>query len=226
MKISFKGRHFFKDIILMAVRWYLAYSLSYRDIEELMLERGIKVDHATINRWVIKYSPQLLEAFKVKKKPVNGSWRMDETYVKVKGKWHYLYRAVDKLGNTIDFLLTKNRNKKAAKRFFNKAIKLNGIPEKITIDKSGANKSGIDAINKKLKNSQKIEIRQKKYLNNIVEQDHRFIKKIIKPTKGFKSFSSASATLSGIELHHMLRKQQHKDSSNQNIFEQFYYLAA
>lgn len=172
MKISFKGRHFFKDIILMTVRWYLAYSLSYRDIEELMLERGIKVDHATINRWVIKYSPQLLEAFKVKKKSVHGSWRMDETYVKVKGKWHYLYRAVDKLGNTIDFLLTKNRNKKAAKRFFNKAIKLNGIPEKITIDKSGANKSGIDTINKKLKKSQKIEIRQKKYLNNIIEQVH------------------------------------------------------
>ena len=103
MTITFKGRHFFKDIILMAVRWYIAYSLSYRDIEELMLERGIKVDHATVNRWVIKYSPQLLEFFKAKKKSVNGSWRMDETYVKVKGKWHYLYRAVDKFGNTVDF---------------------------------------------------------------------------------------------------------------------------
>lgn len=226
MAISFKGRHFFKDIILMAVRWYVAYSLSYRDIEELMAERDINVDHATINRWVIKFSPELLEAFKSKKKPVNKSWRMDETYVKVKGKWYYLYRAVDKFGDTIDFLLSKNRTKKAARKFFNKAIKSSGIPEKITIDKSGANKAGIDSINKKLKKDQRIKIRQIKYLNNIIEQDHRFIKKIINPTKGFKSFTAASATLSGIELHHMLRKEQHKKSGSLNVLEQFYSLAA
>ena len=206
MSINFKGRHFFKDIILMAVRWYVAYSLSYREIEELMAERSINVDHATINRWVIKYSPELLDAFKPKKKSVNKSWRMDETYVKVKGKWYYLYRAVDTSGYTIDFLLSKNRTKKAARKFFNKAIKSNGMPEKITIDKSGANKAGIDAVNKTLKKDQIIKIRQIKYLNNIVEQDHRFIKKIVKPTKGFKSFTAATATLSGIELHHMLRK--------------------
>ena len=226
MTITFKGRHFFKDIILMAVRWYIAYSLSYRDIEELMLERGIKVDHATVNRWVIKYSPQLLEFFKAKKKSVNGSWRMDETYVKVKGKWHYLYRAVDKFGNTVDFLLTKKRNKKAAKRFFDKAINIHGVPEKITIDKSGANKAGLEIINKKFKKSQKIQIREKKYLNNIVEQDHRFIKKIVNPAKGFKSFEAAAATISGIELHHMLRKGQHKKSRFLNVLEQFYSLAA
>jgi putative transposase len=190
----------------MAVRWYVAYNLSYRDIEELMAERGISVDHSTINRWVIKYALKLLELFKNKKKSVNKSWRMDETYIKVKGKWFYLYRAVDEFGNTIDFLLTKNRNKNAARRFFKKAIKFNGIPEKITIDKSGANKSGIDSINAELPKDQQIEIRQIKYLNNIVEQDHRFIKEIVKPTKGFKSFASAVATLSGIELHHMLKK--------------------
>ena len=226
MAISFKGRHFFKDIIVMAVRWYVAYSLSYRDIEELMAERGINVDHATINRWVIKYSPELLEAFKSKKKSVNKSWKMDETYVKVKGKWYYLYRAVDKYGDTVDFLLTKNRTKKAARKFFNKAIKSSGIPEKLTIDKSGANKAGIDSINKKLKKDQRIKIRQIKYLNNIVEQDHRFIKKIVKPTKGFKSFTAATATLSGIELHHMLRKGQHNKPGSLNVFEQFYSLAA
>ena len=225
MSISFKGRHFLKDIILMAVRWYIAYSLSYRDIEELMSERGINIDHSTINRWVIKYSPELLEKFKSKKKPVNKSWRMDETYVKIKSEWYYLYRAVDKFGNTIDFLLTKNRNKKAARKFFKKAIKSNGIPEKITIDKSGANKAGIDCINNMLKKDQRIEIRQVKCLNNIVEQDHRFIKKIVKPTKGFKSFASASATLSGIELHHMLRKGQHKQT-NLKVFQQFYSLMA
>ena len=201
----------------MAVRWYVAYSLSYRDIEELMSERGINVDHSTINRWIIRYSLELLEKFKSKKKPVNKSWRMDETYVKVKGEWHYLYRAVDKFGNTIDFLLTKNRNKKAARKFFKKAIKSNGIPEKITIDKSGANKAGIDSINAELPQDQQIEIRQIKYLNNIVEQDHRFIKKIVKPTKGFKSFASASATLSGIELHHMLRKGQHKQTNLETV---------
>ena len=226
MTISFKGRHFFKDIILMAVRWYVAYSLSYRDIEELMAERGIKVDHATINRWVIKYSPALLKAFRSKKKSVNRSWRMDETYIKVKGKWYYLYRAVDKFGDTIDFLLTKNRTKKAARRFFSKAIKSSGIPEKITIDKSGANKSGIDSINQQLKKDQRIKIRQIKYLNNIVEQDHRFIKKIVKPAKGFKSFAAAAATLSGIELHHMLRKKQYKKSGSLSVFDQFYSLAA
>ena len=144
-----------------------------------MAERGIHVDHATINRWVIKYSPQLLEAFKSKKKTVHNSWRMDETYVKVKGKWYYLYRAVDKFGDTIDFLLSNNRTKKAARKFFNKAIKSSGIPEKIAIDKSGANKAGIDSINKKLKKDQLITIRQIKYLNNIIEQDHIFIKKLL-----------------------------------------------
>ena len=225
MIISFKGRHFLKDIILMAVRWYVAYNLSYRDIEELMAERGIKVDHSTINRWVIKYAPELLKNFKSKKKAVNKSWRMDETYIKNKGKWYYLYRAVDKFGNTIDFLLTKNRDTKAATRFFKKAIKSNGVPEKITIDKSGANKAGIESINAELPKDQQIKIRQIKYLNNIVEQDHRFIKEIVKPTKGFKSFTSAAATLSGIELHHMLRKGQHQ-KTDLPVFKQFYSLAA
>lgn len=209
----------------MAVRWYVAYNLSYRDIEELMAERGVNVDHSTINRWVIQYSPELLEAFKTKKKSVNKSWRMDETYIKVKGEWNYLYRAVDKFGNTIDFSLTKNRNKKAARKFFKKAIKSHGVPEKITIDKSGANKAGIDSINIELPKDQQIEIRQIKYLNNIVEQDHRFIKEIVKPTKGFKSFTSAAATLSGIELHHMLKKSQHQ-KTNFPVFKQFYLLAA
>ena len=116
--INFKWRHFQKALILLAIRWYLAYSLSYRDIEELMLERGVKVDHSTINRWVIKYAPLLEEAFrKSHKKSVNDSWRMDETYIKVKGVWHYLYRAVDKFGNTIDFMLSEKRDKPAAKAF-------------------------------------------------------------------------------------------------------------
>ena len=146
--IDFKWCHFNKEVILIAVRWYVAYSLSYRDIEELLAERGIPVDHSTLNRWVIKFSEQLEREFRQKqKRKVGASWRMDETYLKVKGEWHYLYRAVDKTGMTIDFMLSKTRDKKAAKQFLKKAIGSNGLPEKVTIDKSGANKSGLDSIN-------------------------------------------------------------------------------
>src|SRR5467141_1835696 len=131
--VSFKGAHFAKDIILVGVRWYVAYPLSYRHIEELLEERGVEVDHATIQRWVVKYSPQLEEAFHRRKRPVWVSWRMDETYMKVKGQWDYLYRAVDKTGQTIDFLLTEHRDKEAAKRFLTKAIRRHGVPEKIPL---------------------------------------------------------------------------------------------
>ena len=193
--ISFKWRHFKKDMILMLVRCYLAYSLSYRDIEELALERGLKVDHSTINRWVIEYAPQLEELFrKGHKRPVGISWRMDETYIKVKGEWVYLYRAVDKEGNTVDFMLSEKRDELSARAFFEKAIGSNGLPDKVTMDKSGANKAGIDTINLHLALLFmlgglfiQLNVRQIKYLNNIVEQDHRFIKKITKPMKGFKT---------------------------------------
>ena len=218
----------------MLVRWYLAYPLSYRDIEELALERGLKVDHSSINRWVIKYAPLLEKAFRKRhKRPVGVSWRMDETYLKVKGQWVYLYRAVDKEGDTVDFMLSEKRDEPAARAFFEKAIGSSGVPDKVTMDKSGANKAGIDSINLQLALLfimsglfLQINVRQVKYLNNIVEQDHRFIKKITKPMKGFKAFHSADATLSGIELHHMLRKGQHIESEKQTIFEQFYGLAA
>ena len=165
-----KGCQFPKCIVLQAVYWYLRYALSYRDIEELMQERGVDVDHATLQRWVVKYTPMVEAKFRMKKRTVGRSWRMDETYIKIKGTWHYLYRAVDKEGNTIDFLLTKKRDTKAAKRFLIKAIGSNGLPEKITIDKSGANKAAIEEYNNE--NGTSIEIRQIKYLNNIVEQDH------------------------------------------------------
>ena len=211
----------------MAVRWYVAYSLSYRDIEELMLERGVLVDHSTINRWVIRYAPQLeLEFRKKHKKKTGTSWRMDETYIRVKGEWCYLYRAVDKDGNTIDFMLSKKRDKKAAKKFFNKAIGSCGMPEKITIDKSGSNLSALKEVNNSQAENKEIEIRQIKYLNNIVEQDHRFVKKIARQAKGFKSFKSAHATIKGIELHHMQRKKQFKNAGSMTVFQQFYNLAA
>ena len=224
--ISFKGKHYLKSVILMAVRWYLAYALSYRDIEELLLERGLHIDHATVNRWVIEYSPQLAATFKTKKKAVKSSWRMDETYVKVKGQWMYQYRAVDKFGDTIDCYFAKNRDKKAALAFFRKAINSCGKPSVVNIDKSGSNTSALNEINKSLPESEQIKIRQNKYLNNMVEQDHRFIKKITRPMLGFKSIDSANATLGGIELHHMLRKGQHINSKNKSVIEQFYALAA
>ncbi len=222
----FPGGHFQKCIVLQAVYWYLQYSLSYRDIEELMEERGIELDHATVQCWVVKYTPLLETEFRKKKKAVGSSWRMDETYIKVKGIWHYFYRAVDKEGKTIDFLLTKKRDKKAAKRFLVKAVNNNGIPEKITIDGSAANKAAIEEFNSD--NDTTIEVRQVKYLNNIVEQDHLGVKRITNSMLGFKSFDSATITLNGIELVHMLRKGQlaTQNISVQSLAETFYSLAA
>ena len=224
--INFKGRHFQKDMILQSIRWYLTYALSYRDIEELMEERGFTVDHSTVNRWVIHYSPQLEKAFRLKNTLPGKRWRMDETYIKVKGEWKYFYRAVDKENNTIDFLLTAKRDKKAALRFFNKAIGNSGQPNLINIDKSGTNKAAINTYNED--NNTRIQIRQCKYLNNIVEQDHRFIKKLTRPMLGFKNFHCAQKTLAGIELVRMLKKGQQRYSSvnNKTSVELFYALAA
>jgi transposase-like protein len=168
MAVSFKGAHFPQEIILTAVRWYVAYPLSTRHVEELMRERGVHVDHATVNRWVIKYSPQLEEAFHRRKRPVQVSWRMDETYIKIKGAWHYLYRAVDKQGQTIDFLLTEHRDTEAALRFLKKAIRRHGVPKTITIDGSDANEAAIKCYNEE--HGTHIIIRQVKYLNNMVER--------------------------------------------------------
>ena len=232
--ISFKWRHFQKEIILLVVRWYLAYSLSYRDLEEMMLERNITVDHSTINGWVIHYAPLLENEFRKNyKRQVGTSWRMDETYIKIKSEWQYLYRAFDKESDTIDFMLSKKRDENAARNFFKKAIGSNGLSEKITIDKSGANKAGIEIINLQLifiallgYTFMQIQIRQIKYLNNIVEQDHRGIKKIVNTMMGFKSFNSAQATISGIELYRMLKKGQHINAENLPAFDQFYALAA
>jgi putative transposase len=227
MAVSFKGAHFPQDIILTGVRWYVAYPLSTRHVEELMEERGIHVDHSTINRWVIKYSPQLEAAFHRRRRPVWVSWRMDETYIRVKGEWRYLYRAVDKYGETVDFLLTENRDKEAALRFLKKAIRRNGVPETITIDGSDANEAAIKSYNEE--HGTNIIIRQVKYLNNIVEQDHRAVKRVTRPMLGFKSFDAAHDTLVGIELMHMLKKRQlvvEEGAEDLTATESFYSLAA
>jgi len=206
MAISFKGAHFPQDIILMGVRWYVAYPLSYRHVEELMQERGVPVDHATIQRWVVKYSPLLEAAFHRRKRSVWLSWRMDETYIKVKGQWYSLYRAVDKTGQTIDFLLTEHRDEAAARRFLTKAIRRHGVPEKITINGSEANAAAISSYNRE--HGTAIIICQVKYLNNMVEQDHRGVKRVTRPMFEFKSFDAAQDTLVGIELMYMVKKKQ------------------
>ena len=189
-----------------------------------MAERGVSVDHSTINRWILKYSPQLEIAARKHRKPVSTSWRLDETYIKIKGKWKFLYRAVDKEGNTIDFLLTAKRDKAAAMRFLKKAIKLCGTPKKINIDKSGANRAGINDYN--AETGSNIEIRQSKYLNNVVEQDHRNIKRKTRMTLGFKSFYSAAKTLAGVELVAMIKKGQISIGKLRLNHEIFYALAA
>ena len=221
--LNTKRMRFPIDIILVCIRWYAAYPLSYRHIEEMMQERGVFVDHSSINRWAVRFLPLLEKAFRKHKRPVGGSWRMDETYIKVKGVWKYLYRAVDKEGKTVDFLLTAKRDKAAANRFFKKAMRHNGDPEKVTMDKSGANKAAIDGINDD--RELPIEVRQIKYLNNIVEQDHRAIKRVTKPMLNFKSFCSARNVLAGIELMHMICKGQMAEENQMSFAEQFYALA-
>jgi transposase-like protein len=224
--INFKGSQFEREIIMWGVRWYVAYPISYRQLEEMMGERGVAVDHATLNRWVIKYAPEIEKQFRRRQCPVGRSWRLDETYVKIKGKWAYLYRAVDKEGHTIDFLLTPTRDRAAAETFLRKAIRSQGLPEKITIDKSGANTAAITHYNRIHKTA--IIIRQSKYLNNIVEQDHRAVKRVVKPMLGFKSFWAARCTIAGIEVMHAIRKGQLDTTKTvaRTPVEQFYALAA
>ncbi|AUB67029.1 IS6 family transposase (plasmid) [Bacillus cereus] len=216
----FKWKHYQPNIIVLTVRWYLRYNLSFRDLVEMMEERGLSLAHTTIMRWVHQYGPELDQRIRCHLKQTNDSWRVDETYIKVKGQWMYLYRAVDSEGNTIDFYLSKTRNHKAAKRFFKKALHSfhASKPRTITIDKNPAYPVAIT----KLKSEKKVplgtQIRQIKYLNNVVEQDHRFIKKRVRSMLGFKSFGTATCILAGVEAMHMIKKEQVdlRDQSVQN----------
>jgi putative transposase len=230
----FKGRHFDHSVILLCVRWYLAYSLSLRDLEEMMAERGISVDHATVGRWVVRYSPELLERFNRRKRSVSQKWHVDETYIKVRGRWMYLYRAIDSNGDTVEFWFSERRNLAAAKRFFARALKRHGRPERIVIDGSPTNREAIlscdttDRLQDRSRRKRKpIRIRQSRYLNNRIEQDHRAIKRRVRPMMGFKSMNSARAVLGGIEMIHMMRKGQAKYPRHPqpSLAEQFEQLA-
>lgn len=216
----FKGRHFDRSVILLCVRWYLAYNLSLRDLEEMMSERGITVDHSTVNRWVGRFT-RLAERFSRRKRAVTGKWHVDETYIKVRGQWMYLYRAIDNVGDTVEFWFSEHRDLLAAKRFLRKALGQHGRPDRIVIDGSQTNREAIiacDGENRLQDRSQRtvkpIRIRQSQYLNNGIEQDHRRIKRRIRPMLGFKSFRSAAVTLTGIEMVHMMRKRHGRFAFN------------
>ncbi|SIT16507.1 IS6 family transposase [Paracoccus saliphilus] len=201
MAISFKGPQYQKSVILFAIFFYLRYLVSYRDLEEIMAERGVKVDHATLNRWVVKYAPLLAGRAQVSKRVTAKSWRANETYIKVRGKWTYPYRAIDRDRQTLDFMLSERRHLPAARRiFFRKAIASNGPPDRVVIDKSGANLAGLQAVNVILK----------------FTGDG--------PMMGFKAFHSAVATLAGIETAHMIRKGQ-SANENRSPFQVFARLA-
>ncbi len=195
-----------------------------------MAERGTSLDHSTVQKWVVYYAPQLEQSFRKRKKPVGKSWKMDETCIKVSGKWCYLYRAVDKEGKTVDFMLSETRGRPAVLKFFKKSIGSSGFPQKVNIDKSGSNTAALERINSLLFIyglwHLLIEMRRIKYLNNMIEQDHRGIKNITKYTLGFKSFESAEATIAGIELHRMLKKGQMNNMGHIPAWKQFYELAA
>lgn len=194
----FKDRQLDKSVILLCVRWYLAYNISLRDLEEMMADRGISVDHAPVHRWVVRYSPELLERFNRRKRAVNGKWHMDETYMKVGSRWTYLCRAFDSNGDTVEFWFSDWRNQAAAKRFLRKAIKRHGRPERNVIDGSQTNRETIlscDAETRLQDRSRRrlkpIGIRQSQYLNNCIEQDHRAVKTRVRPMLGFKSANTA-----------------------------------
>jgi transposase-like protein len=231
----FKGRHFDRSVILLCVRWYLAYSLSLRNLEEMMAERGVEVDHSTIHRWTVYYAPLLLEQFNRRKRPVTGKWHVDETYIKVRGRWQYLYPAIDSNGDTVEFWFSERRNLTAAKRFLRKALKRHGRPERIVIDGSQTNREAILSCDTEYRLQDRsrcqlkpIRIRQSQYLNNRIEQDHRAIKRRVRPMLGFKSVVSARVILGGIELIHMMRKGQAKYACHPqpSLAEQFDRLAA
>jgi transposase-like protein len=209
-KNLFKGRQFTAEIILWAIRWYLQFPISYRDLACMFSDRGIQVDHTTLFRWVQAYAPELEKRIRPHLRMTNGSWRVDETYIRVRGEWVYLYRAVDAAGQTIDFLLSPKRDAAAARRFFRKVLKQPHTvnPRTIPVDKNAAYPIATKAMKRAGELWRFAKLRQVKFLNNIVEQDHRRIKRLARPGLGLKSFRSASQTLSGYEAMAMIRKGQ------------------
>ncbi len=207
---DFKWKHFNPELILWGVRWYCRYAISYRDLEEMMEERGINVSHTTLYHWVQEYAPKIDQRSRPFLKTSTDSFRIDETYIKVKGQWKYLYRAVDTKGNTLDFLLAAKRDKQAVKRFFKKMLGNLHVatPRVLTVDKNLAYPPAINELKKEGVLPKSLNCRQRKYLNNIIEQSHRFIKRLVKNNHWFQRFISAKNTLAGYEILNMIRRGQ------------------
>jgi transposase-like protein len=205
----FAGRHFDREVIILCVRWYLRYKLSFRDLVEMMAERGLPIAHTTILRWVRRYAPEFIKRWNRFSRSNGRSWRVDETYIKVRGVWVYLYRAVDKAGRTVDFRLGKKRDVGAAKAFFRKAILQEGRPPyTITLDGYAASHRVVHEMRNDGLLPRRTSLRSSKYLNNLIEQDYRGIKSRTRPMLGFKNFSSAAMTLAGVELLRRIHKDQ------------------
>jgi transposase, IS6 family len=223
----FKGRQFTAEVILWAVRWYLQFPISYRDLELMLQDRGVSVDHTTIFRWIHAFAAELEKRLRPHLRLSNGSWRVDETYVRVKGHWTYLYRAVDSRGQTIDFLLSVKRDAEAAKRFFRKALGQPHTvnPRTITVDKNPAYPKAAADMKADGELWRRSRLRRVKYLNNIVEQDHRRIKRVIRPGLGFGSFWTARRTLAGYEAMAMIRKGQVRKIDGSDIKAQAAFIA-
>lgn len=206
----FRGRHFRDDIIVLCVRWYLRYPLSYRDLEEMMAERGLAVDHSTIARWVVHFAPILNERVRREMRHPNRSWRVDETYIRVAGQWTYLYRAIDSAGNTVDFLLSPKRDRIAAKSFLQLALGSAGQirPRVINVDGHPAYPAVIEELKQTGELSRNCRCRLSPYVNNVIEQDHRFVKKRVVASQWFRSVDRAVNTISGYEAMNIIRKGQ------------------
>src|ERR1700681_4274795 len=205
----FAGRHFDREVIILCVRWYLRFKLSLRDLVEMMAERGLSLAHTTIMRWVWRYAPEFEKRWKRFAQAVGQSWRVDETYVKIRGEWRYLYRAVDRAGRTVDFRLSPRRDVAAAKAFFRKAIKSQQrCPRAITLDGYAASHRAVRELKADGSLPADTKLRSSKYLNNLIEQDHRGVKQRIGVMLGFKGFRTAAITIAGIELMHRIRKGQ------------------
>jgi transposase-like protein len=202
----FHGRHFDRSIIILCVRWYITFKLSYRDLVEIMAERGVDVSHTTILRWVQCYVPKFEKWWNYYTRPVSASWRVDETYIKVRGRWNYLYRAVDKHGLTVDFLLSEHRDIAAAKRFFTRAVQQHGAPSSVMLDGDPATHAAVAGLRERGVLGPQTKVWTSKYLNNLIEQDHRKVKQRIYPMLGFKNCGNAAVTIGGIELVQKIRK--------------------
>jgi len=215
----FKWRQREPEIILCAVRWYLRYSLSLRDVEELLIERGLGADHTTVWRWVQRYAPELEQRMRQHLKSTNNSWRVDETYIRIKGRWCYLYRAIDSAGATIDFLLSALRDADAAKRLFRNALKDASHPQPrvINTDLAAIYSSAIPKLKKDGTLRRRCRHRPVQYLNNILEQDHRAIKRRVNAKQGFREFQAARRTIQGYEAINILRKGQVRRVSGQDV---------